>query len=179
MISRDAKNKHEKGNGLKSRTRQGCMNVSKLMQYSQQRPHHCCQRLLTLNTSQWAGKCPKNRSFSWENPGPHVIHSSVGAPSTYTEWHLDWFSRFSTAHGLTDRQTTQVCLQCFDAVGWATGRASGLWWGARVVVCLERGADLHMAQLIPLPLTVSCFSEIHIGFTSLVPAHPGSPKKDR
>ena len=34
-----------------------------------------------------------------------------------------------------------------------------------------------MAQLIPLPLTVSCFSEIQIGFTSLVPAHPGSPGK--
>jgi len=32
-----------------------------------------------------------------------------------------------------------------------------------VVVCLERGADLHMAQLMPLPLTVSCFSEIQIG----------------
>jgi len=28
------------------------------------------------------------------------------------------------------------------------------WWGADVVVCLERGADLHMAQLMPLPLTV-------------------------
>ena len=44
-------------------------------------------------------------------------------------------------------------------------------------VCLERGADLHMAQLMPLPLTVSCFSEIQIGFTFLVPAHPGSPGK--
>jgi len=44
-----------------------------------------------------------------------------------------------------------------------------------VVICLERGADLHMAQLIPLPLTVSCFSKIQIGFTFLVPAHPGSP----
>jgi len=43
-----------------------------------------------------------------------------------------------------------------------------------VVVCLERGADLHMAQLMPLPLTVSCFSKIQIGFTFLVPAHPGS-----
>ena len=32
-----------------------------------------------------------------------------------------------------------------------------------------------MAQLMPLPLTVSCFSEIQIGFTFLVPAHPGSP----
>jgi len=44
-----------------------------------------------------------------------------------------------------------------------------------VVICLERGADLHMAQLIPLPLTVSCFSKIQIGFTFLVPAHQGSP----
>jgi len=43
-----------------------------------------------------------------------------------------------------------------------------------VVICLERGADLHMAQLMPLPLTVSCFSNIQIGFTFLVPAHPGS-----
>ena len=44
-----------------------------------------------------------------------------------------------------------------------------------MVICLERGADLHMAQLMPLPLTVSCFSKIHIGFSFLVPAHPGSP----
>ena len=47
--------------------------------------------------------------------------------------------------------------------------------GAGVVICLERGADLHMAQQIPLPLTVSCSSIIQIGFTFLVPAHPGSP----
>ena len=51
------------------------------------------------------------------------------------------------------------------------------WWGAGIVVCLERGADLHMAQLMPLPLTVSCFSENQIGFTFLVPAHMGSPGK--
>jgi len=49
--------------------------------------------------------------------------------------------------------------------------------GAGVVLCLERGADLHMARLMPLPLTVSCFSKIQIGFTFLVPAHPGSPGK--
>jgi len=48
-------------------------------------------------------------------------------------------------------------------------------WGAGVVICLERGADLYMAQQIPLPLAVSCFSKIQIGFTFLVPAHPGSP----
>ena len=46
-----------------------------------------------------------------------------------------------------------------------------------MVTCLERGADLHMAQLMPLPLTVSCFSKIQIGFAFLVPAHPGSPGK--
>jgi len=70
-----------------------------------------------------------------------------------------------------------------------------------MVICLVRGADLHMAQLMPLPLTVSCFSKIqiglplwypltrvvlnkgtlnskiHIGFTFLVPAHPGSPEQ--
>ena len=49
------------------------------------------------------------------------------------------------------------------------------WWGAGMVICLDRGADLHMAQRIPLPLTVSCFSKSQIGFTFLLPAHPGSP----
>ena len=46
-----------------------------------------------------------------------------------------------------------------------------------MVICLERDADLHMAQLMPLPLIVSCFSKIQIGFTVtfLVPAYPGSP----
>jgi len=44
-----------------------------------------------------------------------------------------------------------------------------------MVICLEQGADLHMAQLMPLPLTVSCFSKIQVGFAFLVPAHPGSP----
>jgi len=75
-----------------------------------------------------------------------------------------------------------LCLQCFDAVGWAAGRASGLkkterWGAGVVVVCLEQGADLHIAQLMPLPLTGSCFSKIQIGFTFLVPAHLGSPGK--
>ena len=51
------------------------------------------------------------------------------------------------------------------------------WWGAGMIISLERDADLHMAQLMPLPLTVSCFSKIQIGFTFLVLAHPGSPGK--
>ena len=44
-----------------------------------------------------------------------------------------------------------------------------------MVICLERGADLHTAQLMPLPLTVSCSSKTLIGFTFLVPDYPGSP----
>jgi len=46
-----------------------------------------------------------------------------------------------------------------------------------MVICLERGADLHIAQLMPLPPTVSCFSKIQIGLPFLVPAHLGSPGK--
>jgi len=57
----------------------------------------------------------------------------------------------------------QLCLQCFDAVGWAAGRASALqkteWWDASVVMCLGQVADWHMAQLMPLPLTISCSSK--------------------
>jgi len=46
-----------------------------------------------------------------------------------------------------------------------------------MVISLELGADLHMVQLMPLPLTVSCFSKIQIGFIFLVLAHLGSPGK--
>jgi len=77
-------------------------------------------------------------------------------------------------------------LKCkFSALTLLVGRQEGHpackktyeWWGAGMVICLERDADLHMAQLMPLPLTVSCFSEIQIGFTFFIPAHPGSPGK--
>jgi len=77
-------------------------------------------------------------------------------------------------------------LSCFafSALTLLVGRQEGHpackkteWWGAGVVFCLELDADLHMAQLMPLPLTVSCFSKIQIGFTFLVPADPGSSGK--
>jgi len=51
------------------------------------------------------------------------------------------------------------------------------WWGAGMAICLELGTDLHMAQLMPLPLAVSCFSKNQIGFTFLIPAHPDSPRQ--
>ena len=46
-----------------------------------------------------------------------------------------------------------------------------------MVICLEQGAYLHLAQLMPLPLTVSCFSKIQIGSTFLVLARLGSRGK--
>jgi len=46
-----------------------------------------------------------------------------------------------------------------------------------MIIWLERGAVLHMAQLMPLPLTVSCFSKIQIGFTFLILADLGTPRK--
>jgi len=62
-------------------------------------------------------------------------------------------------------------MVAFSALTLLVGRQEGHlaykkteWWSAGVVICLERGADLHMAQVMPLPLTVSCFSKIQIGF---------------
>jgi len=78
-------------------------------------------------------------------------------------------------------------VPAFSALTLLVGRQEGHpaskkteWWGGGVlawllVICLERGADLHMAQLMPMPLTVSHFSKIQIGFTPLVPAYLGSP----
>jgi len=52
------------------------------------------------------------------------------------------------------------------------------WWGAGVVICLERSAnDLHMVQLMPLSSIISCFIKIQNGSTFLVPAYPGCPGK--
>jgi len=78
----------------------------------------------------------------------------------------------------------EYCHCAFSALTLLVGRQEGhpackkRVVGVGVVVCLERGADLHMAQLMPLPLTVSCPSKIQIGFTFLVPAYPGCPGKE-
>jgi len=78
---------------------------------------------------------------------------------------------------------TLLFTSAFSALTLLVGRQEGhpvcktKWWGAGMVIYLDRGADLHMAQLMPLPLTVSCFSKTQIGFTFLVPAHPASPRQ--
>ena len=96
---------------------------------------------------------------------------------------------FHSSRTLSKSVNSYICLSDFNWTLWSVlwrcwlGDRKGIrpvkneWWCAGVVICLERGADLHMAQLMPLPLTVSCFSEIQIGFTFLVLAHLGSPGK--
>ena len=69
---------------------------------------------------------------------------------------------------------------CLPSVLWHCwlGDSKGIWpvktewWVAGIVICPKQGADLHMAQMMPLPLAVTCFSINQIGFTFLVPAHP-------
>ena len=83
---------------------------------------------------------------------------------------------FTFRYAYTLSKCGKTCLQCFDAVGWLSGR-KGIrfvkklhWWGVGMDICLERIADLRMLQLMPLPLPpmVSCFSRMLIGFTFLV-----------
>jgi len=96
-----------------------------------------------------------------------VSNSSLFTPALLRTHSFVFFAVHETRNNF-------VCTHLFTTIGLSFS-ALKLWWGAGVVVCLEQGADLHMAQLMPLPLTVSCFSKIQIGFTVLVPAHLGSP----
>jgi len=82
----------------------------------------------------------------------------------YLRVHIKWFS-FSALTLLVGSQEGHPACKKTE------------WWGAGVVICLERSAELHMAQLMPLPLTVACFSKIQIGSTVLIPAYLGSPGK--
>jgi len=54
------------------------------------------------------------------------------------------------------------------------------WWGAGMIICLEQGADLHITQLMPLPLSLAPVNPYWFyqnGSASLVPAYPGCPRK--
>jgi len=73
---------------------------------------------------------------------------------------VSWFSfiviNLLLFYGMLVALSDSFCFQCFNTVGWASGRTSCRWkihwWGAGMVVCLERGAhDLHMVWLMPLP----------------------------
>ena len=122
----------------------------------------------------------------------HVLHHLL-LPISCTSHSLtqdgvlrDRLSRLSDGNFVIRRLSHQAYWQysAFSAlmllVEWQEGRPACKkteWWGAGMVICLERSADLHMVQLMPLPLTVTCFSKIQIGFTFVVPAHLDSPRQ--
>ena len=136
-----------------------------------------------LSRQQWAG-CWCLQGTVW-----HKVHCSL------------WWLQTSSASQHCWGRPTRTAGQClfllhfrlfrsnksmsyaFSALTLLVGRQEGhpackkQWWGAGVVIYLERGAELHMAQQMPLPLTVSCFSKIQIVFTFLILAHLGSPGK--
>jgi len=66
-------------------------------------------------------------------------------------------------------------MHAFSALTLLVGRQEGhpacKWWGDGMVIYLERGADLHMAQLMPLPLTVSCLFKSRL----ILPSGTDSP----
>ena len=108
-------------------------------------------------------------------PCIELLFESVG----HSEWHIMEISIYF--NWLAQLWVNSVNLPSVLWRCWLGGR-KGIrpvknWWVAGVAICLERGADLHMARLMPLPLTVSCLSKIQNGFTFLVPADLGSPRQ--
>ena len=122
---------------------------------------------------------------------PYVYLARPAAASTPAGYMFYFCFLFFNDFGLTSYlkiYQTDLCLmfrvgRAMPSVLWRCwlGGRKGIrpvkteWWGAGMAIYLKRGADSHMAQLMPLPLTISCFSKIQIGFTTLVPAHLGSP----
>jgi len=104
----------------------------------------------------------------------HNVQTASGVVRTGGRWCVtnyhrtkiayQWFIAFSALTLLVGRQEGHPA--CKKLSVWV------LAW-----LCLGRGADLHMVQVMPLPPTVSCFSKIQISFTFLIPAHPVVPDK--
>ena len=127
--------------------------------------HYDCQYSTSLSLS----------SSSYHRPADSETQNTINHSVPFTFIHTQNIIRI-------------ICVEYLPSVFWCCwlGDRKGIhypackkleWWGTGVVIRIERDADLHMAQLMPLPLTVSCFSKIQIGFTFLIPAYSGSPGK--
>ena len=129
--------------------------------------------------------CCSNRSISpacRANSSKPAAAGSVGPRSDKQMDTIPFHRPYSTYHaGSAENDKFAMWCECLPSVLWRC------WLGGRkgirpvktwVVGCWRdylSGARCRLAQLMPLPLTVSCFSKIQIGFAFLVPAHPGSP----
>jgi len=128
----------------------------------------------------WTVPCSVARWTGWPRAGRG--DSLGGKPANFGNGHLN--GGVVVGWDLLFYLLTYLVVVAFSALTLLVGRQEGhpackklSGCGASVVISLQWGADLHMPQLMPLPLTVSCFSKIQIGFTFLVPAHLGSPGK--
>ena len=153
---------------------------------------------LTLCLHIMASKSDRIKAYTKSNSpsGIHVryglLHSTISNDLNNFKCYLPVmsFAVFCTVVQINssrfiDMQSVCNFFLAFSALTPLVGRQEGHpackkteWCGTGVVICLEQGADLHMAQLMLLPLTVSCSSKIQIGFTFLVPAYPGCPGKE-
>jgi len=90
-----------------------------------------------------------NRQPLWTlEPFLHTDHPYADLP----------FSSFIT-FGFTEKITFSVLMLLVGQQEGHPACKKTEWWDAGMVICLGRSADLHMAQLMPLPLTVSCSSK--------------------
>ena len=75
---------------------------------------------------------------------------------------------------------TSVLRRCWLGNRKVIRPSKNEWWDAGVIMCLGQGADLDMAKLMPLPLTISFSSKPYWFYLPGFPfwwvlAHPGSP----
>ena len=161
----------------------------------QQTATHVCNQQIWCNT-----RIQSHRSVSTLDWALSPKSAQVGSSITSRELHTDEIWSPSPPH----RHTHPVPVNCvpipditlFDlyqlfkqlyvmpSVLWRCwlGGTKGIRpvkksGGVLVLLSVWSKVDLHMAQLMPLPLTVSCFTKNQIGFTFLVLAHLGSPGK--
>ena len=100
--------------------------------------------------------------------------------TTTTTW-VSQYQKCKTSLDLNEARDDAVLVcSAFSALMLLVGRQEGHlackkteWWGAGMVTCLERDADLHMAKPMPLTLTVSCFSKIQNWFYISGTSSPG------
>ena len=104
-----------------------------------------------------------------------VIPYGTWIPVAVVRLVANWYTPFIFTFTFYNTGLISVLWRCWLGARKGIRPVKTEWWGVGVGICLKPGADLHMAQLTPLPLNVSHFSEIQIGFTFLVPAHPGGP----
>jgi len=138
----------------------------------------CLSVCQCLPQTHLASQCSANSSDQSDAVSQRHWHAYARLPA-HTHTHTQSATSFFFSFSWLSKILPSVLWRCWlgDMKGIPPVKTE--WWGAGVVICLERGADLH---ILPswchcYSLTVSCLGKIQIGFTFLVPAHPGSPGK--